>query len=57
MPGEFRVFLIDLMSAKAFHNNKLVAGGRIVSVLNCFVGSLSFESGILPLLKHTYGEQ
>ena len=29
----------------------------MVSVLDCYMGSLPFEPSILPLLKHTCGEQ
>ena len=37
--------------------NKPFAGGRVVSELDCYVGGLTIESSILPLLKYTCGEQ
>ena len=36
---------------------KPVAGGQVVSTLDCYAGSLPIESGILPLPKHACGEQ
>ena len=33
------------------------AGGRAFSALDCYAGGLPIESDILPLLKHTCGEQ
>ena len=36
---------------------KSVAGGRVVSALDCYAEGSLFKSDILPLLKHAYGEQ
>ena len=36
---------------------KSVAGGRVVSALDCYAEGFLFKSHILPLLKHAYGEQ
>ena len=37
--------------------NKPVAGGWVVSELDCYAEGLLFKSSTLPLLKHAYGEQ
>ena len=37
--------------------SKTVTGGRVVSAFDCYVGGLLFESGIIPLLKHTHRKQ
>ena len=37
--------------------NKPVAGGRVVSELDCYAEGLLFKTSILPLLKHAYVEQ
>ena len=38
-----------------FEHVKSVAGERMVSMLDCYVGGLLFKSYILPMLKHACG--
>ena len=35
----------------------MIAGGGVVIALDCYVGGLPFESGILPQLNHASGER